>query len=281
MRHRISVRVGSVGFRIGSDWSEPIAALHALYQDYPRPDHADYTVRLEATSVWRRWIRPSVRTAGDYQLPDAAPLPLAHGLLAAEMGMNLQVALGHRRHLLLHAAVVARGDRALLLSGESGAGKSTLALMLAQRGWRFLGDEFALIDPVTGWAHPFPRPISLKNESLGVIPAGRVVGPILSGTPKGEVRHVAPEAAAIAAMDQPARPALLIFPRFGHPLALQGMAPTETFVRLTQASTNYVALGEAGFRALIRLRAAVPAVALDYPDGVAGVAAVESIWDAL
>lgn len=281
MRHRISLRVGPVGFRIGSDWRAPIAALDALYRDYPRPDFADYSVRLEATSFWRRWLRPSVQTLGDYHLPDSAPLPLAQGLLAAEMGMNLQVALGHRRHLLLHAAVVARDDRAVLLSGVSGAGKSTLALMLSRRGWRFLGDEFALIDPVSGLAYPFPRPISLKNESLGVIPPDSLTGPHLTGTPKGEVRHVAPDSAAIAAMDVPARPVLLIFPRFGQPLALHGMAPTETFVRLTQASTNYVALGEAGFRALTRLRSEVPAVALDYPDGESGVAAVESIWSQL
>lgn len=281
MRHRIALRVGPVGFRIGSDWRAPIAALDALYRDYPRADFADYSVRLEAASLARRWLRPAVRTMGDYHLPDAAPLALAHGLLAAEMGMNLQVALGHRRHLLLHAAVVARGDRAILMSGVSGAGKSTLALLLSQRGWRFLGDEFALIDLTTGWAHPFPRPISLKNESVALIPPDRLTGPLLSGTPKGEVRHVAPDAAAVAAMDEPARPALMIFPRFGFPLTLQGMAPTETFVRLTQASTNYVALGEAGFRALTRLRAEVPAVALDYPDGEAGVAAVESIWSAL
>ena len=52
-------------------------------------------------------------------------------------------------------------------------------------------------------------------------------------------------------------------------------------MRLTQASTNYVAMGEAGFRALTRLRAQVPAVALDYPDGEAGVAAVEALWEAL
>ena len=82
-------------------------------------------------------------------------------------------------------------------------------------------------------------------------------------------------------MEEPAQPALLIFPRFGFPSALSGLAPTETFMRLTQASTNYVAMGEAGFRALTRLRAQVPAVALDYPDGEAGVAAVEALWEAL
>lgn len=281
MKHRITLRVGPVGFRVGSDWHAPIAALDALYRDYPRPEFADYNVRLEAVSPLRRWFRPSVRVVGDYWLSDASPLPLAQGLLAAEMGMNLQVALGHRRHLLLHAAVVARDDRAILMSGVSGAGKSTLALMLSQRGWRFLGDEFAMIDPDTGLAHPFPRPVSLKNESLALIPDGYRVGPLLTGTPKGDVRHVAPPASAIAAMERPARPVLLVFPRFGFPSALSGLAPTETFVRLTQASTNYVAMGESGFRALTRLRAEVPAVTLDYPDGEAGVAAIEALWDAL
>ena len=281
MRYRTTLRVGPVGFRIGSDWRGPIAAVEALYRDYPRAEFADFSVRLEAGQLWRRWLRPSIHIGGDYRLPEAAPLPLAQGLLAAELGMNLQMALGHRRHVLLHASVVARDGKAIVMSGISGAGKSTLALLLAERGWRFMGDEFALIDPASGLAFPFPRPVSLKNESLAAIPAGRVTGPLLSGTPKGDIRHVAPDPAAIAAMDEPARPALLLFPRFGFPSAIRPLPPAECFVRLTQASTNYVAMGEPGFRALTRLRAEVPAVAVDYPDGEAGIAAVEALWAAL
>lgn len=275
------MRVGPVGFRIGSDWRAPIAAVEALYRDYPKPDFADYTVRLEAEHVWRRWIRPSVRIGGDYRLPEAAPLSLGQGLLAAELAMNLQMALGHRRHLLLHAAVVERDGRAVIMSGISGAGKSTLALLLAQQGWRFLSDEFALIEPETGMVVPFPRPVSLKNESLSVIPAGSRLGPLLTGTPKGDIRHVAPNAEALAAMDRPAKPALLLFPRFGFPDATRILPPAESFVRLTQASTNYVALGEIGFRAMVRLRSTVPAIAFDYPDGPSGVAAVEALWAGL
>jgi HprK-related kinase A len=281
VRHHIALRVGPVGFRIGSDWRAPIDALASLYRDYPRAETVDYTVRLEATSPIRRWVRPSVNIGGDYRLPEAAPLPLAQGLLAAELGMNLQMALGHRRHLLLHAAVVAKDDRAILLSGVSGAGKSTMSLMLAQQGWRFMGDEFALIDPDTGLAWPFPRPISLKNESLAAIASDSRTGPLLSGTPKGDIRHVAPDHHAIANMACPATPVLLVFPRFGFPSASRTLPPAEAFVRLTQASTNYVAMGEAGFRALTRLRREVPAIALDYPDGATGVAAVEALWRAL
>ncbi|KQT31875.1 serine kinase [Sphingomonas sp. Leaf412] len=280
MRHSLRVRVGPVGFRIGSDWRAPIDALAALYAGYPVPDVADVTVRLSATRPWRRWVRPAVAIGGDFMLPDAAPLPLRHGLLAAEMAMNLQVALGHRRHLLLHAAAVERDGRCVILTGESGAGKSTLATLLMARGWRFMGDEFVLIDPATGTASPFPRAISLKNESVAhvarAMPDARL-GPLLSDTPKGTIRHLAPDARAIAAMDVPAAPALLLFPRFGAARDVRGVDRGEAFVRLTQASTNYTMLGEAGFDALARLVTDVPAVAIDYPDGDTGVALVEEL----
>jgi len=286
MRHRLGLRVGPVSFRVGSDRREPIHQLRALYAGYPAPDAAiaDHTVRLEAPRPWRRWLRPQVRVAGDHELPGAVPLPARHALLAAEMAMNLQLALGHRRHILLHAATVERDGRALVMTGESGAGKSTLAALLAGAGWRFMGDEFALIAPDTGLAHPFPRPVSLKNESIAQVraawPAARF-GPELAGTPKGTIRHLAAPADAIARMDEPARPALILFPRFGAAPALRPVPPAEAFVRLTEASTNYVALGEAGFRALTRLVREVPAVALDYPDGSAGLAAIERCWAAL
>ncbi len=285
MRHVHTVRVGPYGFRVGSDWRGPVAALERLYADYPEPDRvADFTVRLEATRPWRRFARPSVAIAGDWTLPEAAPLRLAHALLAAEMGMNLQLALGGRRHLLLHASSVERDGRALLMTGESGAGKSTLSVLLAARGWRFMGDEFALLDLDTGEVRAFPRPVSLKNESIAVGRAAwpdAVAGPLLRATPKGDVRHLAPPRSAIAAMDRPARPALLLFPRFGEPAEVRPVPLSETFVRLTQASTNYTALGQAGFEALTRLVRGVPALALDYPDGGAGVAEVEVLWAAL
>ncbi len=274
--HEFGVRVGPVGFRIGSAWRSPVRALSRLYRDYPPLDGVpDLTVRLEPTRPWRRWLRPSVAIAGDYWLPDALPLPLAHGLLTAEMGMNLQVALGWRRHLLLHASAVERDGRVLLMTGASGSGKSTLSVMLAEAGWRFLADEFAFVGLDDGRVHPFPRPASLKNESIAAVGAD---GPVLEGTPKGRIGYRRPPASALARMGEAAPPALLLFPRFGYPQALAPVPPSETFVRLTQASTNYVALGEAGFIALTRLVASVPAVAVDYPDGSSGLRLVERLW---
>ncbi len=275
------VRVGPVGFRIGSAWRAPIQALAQLYEGYPAPeqDIPDLTVRLHPERPWRRWMRPSVAISGDYWLPDAAPLPLTQGLLAAEMGMNLQVALGWRRHLLLHASAVEKDGRVLLMSGASGSGKSTLATMLAMNGWRFFGDEFAFVALDDGRVHPFPRAASLKNGAIAAVrAAGGTVGPVIEGTPKGAIGYWRPPADALERMAEAAPPALLLFPRFGCTEAVEPMAPSEAFMRLTQASTNYVVLGEAGFAALTRIARDIPAIGVDYPDGAAGMALVERLW---
>ncbi|ATW05595.1 HprK-related kinase A [Sphingorhabdus sp. YGSMI21] len=284
--HHILLNVGPAAFRIASAWRQPLEELEALYQDYPAPvdRQVDFTVRLEPEKPWRRHIRPSVHIGGDFWLPDAAPLPLAQGLLAAEMGMNLQMALGWRRHLLLHASSVEKDGKALVMTGLSGSGKSTLSAMLAERGWRFMGDEFALLSLDTGEICAFPRLISLKNQAVEamrqVAPADRF-GPEMNATPKGDIRHLVPPVEAIARMDEPARPALLLFPRFGHAPALRDMGQAEIFVRLTQASTNYVALGESGFRALTRFVDQVPTRAMDYQSIDQAEELIDSLWSRL
>ena len=284
MKHEHRLKVGPVTFRVGSQWAAPVRQLAELYRDYPAADAVcDFTVRLEAEKPWRRWVRPSVAIRGDYMLPDAVPMALEHGLLAAEMGMNLQMALGYRRHLLLHASTVERDGRALLMTGLSGSGKSTLAALLGEAGWRLMGDEFALLDLDTGTLHPFPRAVSLKNQSVYVMEerAGPDrLGPWLKGTPKGAIRHFRPNRDAIERMGEPAAPALILFPRYGRELeaAVRPVGPAEVFVRLTQASTNYVALGERAFDALTHLVTTVPALAIDYPSTEAALAQVEELW---
>jgi HprK-related kinase A len=284
MKHEQRLKVGPVTFRVGSQWAAPIRQLGQLYAGYPAAEGVcDFSVRLEAEKPWRRWLRPSVAIRGDYMLPDAVPMALEHGLLAAEMGMNLQMALGYRRHLLLHASTVERDGRTLLMTGLSGSGKSTLAALLGEAGWRLMGDEFALLDLDTGSLHPFPRAVSLKNQSVFVMEErageGRL-GPWLKGTPKGTIRHLMPRQDAVARMDEPAEPALILFPRYGRDLdpAIRPVGPAEVFVRLTQASTNYVALGERAFDALTRLVTNVPALAVDYPDTESALAQVQELW---
>ncbi|KMS57380.1 HprK-related kinase A [Sphingobium cupriresistens] len=286
MRHAITLRIGPATFRIGSAWRQPIAELGRLYAAYPDMDGAiaDFTVRLQPTSLARRWVRPSIFITGDHGLADAAPMSLAHGLLAAEMGMNLQMALGWRRHLLLHASSVEKDGRVLVMTGESGSGKSTLAALLGERGWRFMGDEFALLDMDSGAILPFPRLVSLKNRAIDVVTQAVGVarmGPLLAATAKGDIRHMVPRGDAVARMGEGGMPALLLFPRFGHDAAVRPVGQGEIFMRLTQASTNYVALGEPAFTALTRFVANVPARAIDFPSGDDAIAMVDRLWEQL
>jgi HprK-related kinase A len=283
MKHAITLRIGPATFRIGSAWPQPIAELARLYAAYPDMDGtiADFTVRLQPTSRLRRYVRPSIFITGDHGLADAAPMSLSHGLLAAEMGMNLQMALGWRRHLLLHASSVEKDGRALVMTGESGSGKSTLAALLGERGWRLMGDEFALLDLDSGAILPFPRLVSLKNRAIDVV-AQEVgeprMGPLLKATAKGDIRHMIPRADAVARMGEGAMPALLLFPRFGHDPAMRAVGQGEIFMRLTQASTNYVALGEPAYAALTRFVVGVPARAIDFPSGDAAIEMVDRLW---
>jgi hypothetical protein len=67
--------------------------------------------------------------------------------------------------LTLHAALVARGHRGILVLGPSQAGKSTLSCGLWRRGWSLIGDDVTLIDPATATARSAPRRVSLRHGS--------------------------------------------------------------------------------------------------------------------
>ncbi len=279
--HTLNVRIGPVSYRIGAPWAGPIAALRQLYAGYPAPEDgiATVTARIGPPRPWRRWFRPQAAIEGDHVLPDTIPMALRHGLLALEMAMNMQVALGERRFLLFHAAAVERGGKALILPGDSGSGKSTLAALLSETGWRLMADEFVMIDVMTGLAFPFPRAISLKNSAIAEMER-RIAdparfGPHLAATPKGELRHLRPAADAIARMDEPARPALILFPSYGFDPASDGVSRSELFARLTEGSTNYIALGQAGFERLVDIVETIPAARFAYPDSATGIAIVE------
>lgn len=281
-----TVRVGPFSFELRSPVAEVIAAADRLYRDYPSDAAdgiADYSVAVLPPSPLRRWFRPNLILACDVEVPFMAPVPREHGLLALEMGMNLQLAAGMHRFVLLHAGAVAREGGALVMTGDSGAGKSTLAAILGHRGWRFLGDEFALLDPADGLFQPFPRPISLKNASIdllrAVAPANRF-GPRFDGTIKGSVQHLVPPVEAIAAMDQAVPARLIVMPAFtaGSGPEIRRMSRAECFFHLSQASTNYRVIGEAAFTAVWQLVESAPAYEITYGSSEDAEALIDELW---
>lgn len=66
--------------------------------------------------------------------------------------------------LLIHAAWIAQGKKALLLVGEGGCGKSSLGYLLVRAGLSYGSEEVAAFSP-EGKLLPFPRRILLKADN--------------------------------------------------------------------------------------------------------------------
>lgn len=91
---------------------------------------------------------------------------LQHGLWAINQAVQKRV----RDYLLLHAGAVARDGKVGFLPAAMESGKSSLVLALLQLGFEYLSDEFGAIDPVTGYAYPVPKRLSLGWHSLSLFP---------------------------------------------------------------------------------------------------------------
>jgi hypothetical protein len=88
---------------------------------------------------------------------------LQAGLRAFEADVQLYVAEMAPERIFVHAGVVGYQGRAILLPGRSFAGKSILVRELVRAGAQYYSDEYAVLDSAGG-VHPYPRPISIRNE---------------------------------------------------------------------------------------------------------------------
>jgi len=71
-----------------------------------------------------------------------------------------------RSHLLIHAGVVSRNGKGVILVADSSHGKTTLVLELVRRGFQFLSDEMAALGRKDRLVHPFPRSLRIRNGTL-------------------------------------------------------------------------------------------------------------------
>lgn len=257
----LRLQTGRFAVRLQADLPTVSAGIAQLYGDYPLladDDFAHFHLHLQRPWSARRWLRPQVELIYDGQQL-FQPLPLAQALPMFEWGLNWCVSSRAHSYLIVHAAVLERHGRAVILPAPPGSGKSTLTAALAGRGgWRLLSDELTLIELDTGLVVPNPRPISLKNRSIEVIRdyvPDAVLSPAVRDTAKGTVAHMRAPGDAVPRAAECARPAWIIFPQYAAdaPTTLEPLARAPTFMELAGNSFNYSVLGAAGFRALGRL----------------------------
>jgi len=253
------LRTGPFRSRIRTDIPALVDTISLLYADYPVDDEgfADFQLQLRAAGGWRRWLRPQVRFDQDGLQP-FKPLPIGQAHPMFEWVMNWCVSNKAHSYLVIHAAVLERNGRAFILPAPPGSGKSTLCAALVCRGWRLLSDELTLVRPLDLALVPLPRPVSLKNASIGVIQAwepGAVFGPAVPETSKGTIAHMRAPQASVAAAASVARATHIVFPRYegGAQTVLAPLPKAQLFTRVADNAFNYTVLGESGFDALGRL----------------------------
>lgn len=232
--------------------SEGLAALYAEYELLPASGHfADFHVSV---AYGRRFPKPLCVFEMDGLRP-FTPLAAGEAFAFLEWGLNWCVTGYCHTMLTIHAAVLERGGRVLIMPAPPGSGKSTLCAALLLNGWRLLSDEMALLDPRTGLILPSPRPVSLKNRSIGIIrklAPDAVFGPVAHDTMKGTVAHMRVPSDSLARAAEPGLPAWVIFPRYAPdaPARLEPRPKGESFMQLAENSFNQNVLGRAGFDAL-------------------------------
>lgn len=161
-----------------------------------------------------------------------------------EWAINWQIALFLPRYFQIHAAVLEVNGEAVVFPADPGSGKTTLAAGLLARGWRYLSDEFALIDPDTLSVHPYPKALCVKEGSfpvldlLGLGPRRRVY---VKGK-KGSVTFVAPEEFGPAAVGGPCPVRHILFCRFepGRRASIRPISRAEAVIRLNRTSFNFL-----------------------------------------
>ena len=250
----------------------PLAdALAAMYADYPVLEEgalADFHVRLSCSRGLRRLVRPQVHFHYDGMAP-FQPLPLDQTFPMFEWAMNWCVSSQAHSWLVIHAAVIEKEGRAAILPAPPGSGKSTLCAALVNRGWRLLSDELTLVRLDDGRIDPLPRPVSLKNASIGIIrdfaPGAAFTRPV-ADTIKGTVAHMRASSESVARALEPALPSWIVFPqwRAGAPATLLEVPRARAHLRLAENAFNYSLLGEAGFQTVARLVEQVRTVDFSY-----------------
>lgn len=256
MSRKNIIRVGCFVVELTSSIDEVNSAIDNLYSEYTcdQASFFDFHIHILAPYGLRAWYRPQVEFFLDGKKP-FKPLPLSQAYPFFEWGLNWCIASSCYTHLLIHAAVVERNQKSLILCGMPGAGKSTLCAALVSQGWRLLSDEMAMVELQSLALLPIVRPISLKNEAIDIIQefsSDVIMVKSYHDTAKGTVAHMKPPTGSVLAGQVCSMPKWIVFPQYlqGHETVLKACSKAETVTRLAKNSFNIKTLGADGLNAL-------------------------------
>lgn len=260
-RDGLRVRTGPVVVHIQSQLRTARQGIALHYAQHPIESvsgFADFHISVDRSRAVCRWLNQQVVFRFDGTQP-LAPLLGDQGFVALEHGLDWCVASHCHQYLIVRAAVLERGGRALLLPAPSGSGKSTLcAGLVFGGGWRLLSDELALINPANGHVVALPRPVRLKDASINVVrdfAPTAVFGDVVHATTNGQIAYARPPADAVLHANEHPLPAWVVVPHFvaGAAAQMLPLSQARAFMALVDNAFNYNIHGRIGFAAFATL----------------------------
>ena len=161
---------GPVGFELASPDPSVVERARVVFGPWlngvsgMNPPRARFLVEGEASDAGGRWR--VVMEGGDATTADTLDLALA----AVEYRSIVKLLDPESGVVALHAALLSRGGRGVLVVGPKEAGKSTLACALWRAGWRFHSDDSAVLEDGHR-ARGVPRRVSLRPTSRELLGA--------------------------------------------------------------------------------------------------------------
>lgn len=164
--------------------------------------------------------------------------------------------------VVIHAAVAAKNDGAVLLVGPNGVGKTTLVLEMLRRGWAYLSDDLAPIGP-EGSVLPFPKPLGIRGDPgrwAELLPLWRPP----DWVPEPVGAFLIP-AGIFEVADRPIRPHAIFFPTYAPDAAPEGTFEEMSTARaLSDVGEQTSRIDPGSLRALSSLLQGLPTYRVRY-----------------
>jgi hypothetical protein len=141
--------------------------------------------------------------------------------------------------LMLHAALLSKRGRGLMIGGVSGAGKTSLAAWLLRQGWTYHGDDQMYADALDLHWEGFVRPLCFKGDWASIFPA-LVTRPESVATMGGQTLVPVSLFGQEVLSDTSVRPGIMLFPTFrtGSEFSLKRLPAGQATLRLAQSILN-------------------------------------------